>query len=175
MGPSKGGNSGNGDDDACHYCGKSEHWKRECRKKKRDEEKATASQPQANLAQAEEESPSLYMAVVTPAEDNVRRMHHVEHVFLNERKLMPDMEEGTVHGEMKWYLDTGASNHMTGDASIFSELNHGVIGSVKFGDGSLVEIAGRGTVLFKSKDGGHQAFHDVYHIPWLQSSILSIG
>ncbi|CAD6250557.1 unnamed protein product [Miscanthus lutarioriparius] len=78
-GPSKGGNSGNGDDDACHYCGKSGHWKRECRKKKRDEEKAAASQPQANLAQAEEESPSLYMAVVTPAEDNVRRMHHVEH------------------------------------------------------------------------------------------------
>ena len=36
-GPPKGGNGREGDDDAYHYCGKSGHWKRECRKKKRDE------------------------------------------------------------------------------------------------------------------------------------------
>ena len=88
------------------------------------------------------------MAMVTPAEKVVHRTSLVEHVFLNERKVVPDMEDGGDHGELKWYLDTGASNHMTDDASIFSELSHGVIGSVKFGDGSLVEIAGRGTILF---------------------------
>jgi len=85
------------------------------------------------------------------------------------------MEDGGDLGKLKWYLDTGASNHMTGDASIFSKLSHSVIGSMKFGDGSLVEIAGRGTILFESKDGGHRAFHDVYYIPRLRSSILSIG
>ncbi|XP_066392138.1 uncharacterized protein [Miscanthus floridulus] len=149
--------------------------KRECRKKKRDEAAAQANQPQANLVKAEEEMASLYMAVVIPAEKVIHRIGPVEHVFLNERKVMPDMEDGGDHGELKWYLDTGASNHMTGDASIFSELSHSVIGSVKFGDGSLVEIAGRGTILFESKDGGHQAFHDVYYIPRLCRSILSIG
>ena len=45
-----------------------------------------------------------------------------------------------------WFLDTGASNHMTGCRSWFSELNESVIGTVKFGDGSLVEIKGRGDV-----------------------------
>jgi hypothetical protein len=96
-------------------------------------------------------------------------------VFLNEHKVVADLHGQEEEGEMQWYLDTGASNHMTGDAFVFSELNPGVIGSVRFGDGSLVEIAGWGTVLFASKDGGHRAFHDVYHIPRLRSNILSIG
>jgi hypothetical protein len=158
-GPPKGGGGGE-DDNACHYCGKTGHWKRECRKKKRDEEKAAAvaaaaNQPQANLAQAEREMPALHMAVVTPSETVNHGGRRTEHVFLNEHKVVAELDGDGERGEMQWYLDTGASNHMTGDASVFSELNPGVLGSVRFGDGSLVEIAGRGTVLFASKDGGH--------------------
>ena len=39
-----------------------------------------------------------------------------------------------------WYLDTGASNHMTGNRTTFSELDTGVVGTVKFGDNSGVDI-----------------------------------
>lgn len=37
-----------------------------------------------------------------------------------------------------WYLDTGATNHMTGRRDVFSELDTsiGIGGSVRFGDGS---------------------------------------
>ena len=52
-----------------------------------------------------------------------------------------------------WYLDNGASNHMTGDPSKFRELNSGVTGRVKFGDGSAVQIEGKGSILFKCKNG----------------------
>ena len=51
--------------------------------------------------------------------------------------------------EQRWYLDSGASNHMTGSREAFSELDGGVTGSVKFGDGSMVEIRGRGTIIFQ--------------------------
>lgn len=88
---------------------------------------------------------------------------------------MADIDDGDNHGEMEWYLNTGSSNHMTGNADIFSELDRGVIGSVRFGDGSLVEIVRRSTILFDSKDSGHRAFCDVYHIPRLHDNILSIG
>lgn len=174
-GPPKSGNGGEGDDDACHYYGKSRHRKRECRKKKRGEEKAAANHLQANLAQAEQETPSLSMAVVTPTEVVTHGTQRVEHVFLNEHKVVADLDNGGKHREMRWYLNSGALNHMTSDASIFSELILSVIGSVRFGDGSQVEIAGFGTMLFEFKDGGHHAFHNVYHIPRLRSSILSIG
>jgi hypothetical protein len=89
--------------------------------------------------------------------------------------VLLDFDGNGEQWEMKWYLDTGASNHMTDNTDIFSDYTRGVVGSVRFGDGSLVEIAGRGSILFESKDGGHRVVHDVYHIPSLQSSILNVG
>jgi hypothetical protein len=46
---------------------------------------------------------------------------------------------------------------------------------VKFGDGSHMEIRGRGTIVFKCQNGAHRALADVYFIPKLRSSIISIG
>ena len=74
-----------------------------------------------------------------------------------------------------WYLDTGMSNHMTGNRVTFVELDTGVVGTIKFGDNSGVEIQGRGTVVFQCKNGKHKALTDVYHIPKLRSNIVSIG
>ena len=42
--------------------------------------------------------------------------------------------------EQRWYLDSGASNHMTGSKASVSKLDDDVIGTVKFGDGSRVAI-----------------------------------
>ena len=51
-------------------------------------------------------------------------------------------------------LDTGATNHMIGAISAFLELDSEIRGTVKFGDGSIVEIEGSGTILFIiSKEG----------------------
>ena len=49
--------------------------------------------------------------------------------------------------EQRWYLDSGASNHMTGSKDSFSKLDGDVTGTVKFGDGSRVAIQGRGTII----------------------------
>ncbi|XP_066392178.1 uncharacterized protein [Miscanthus floridulus] len=39
-----------------------------------------------------------------------------------------------------WYLDNGASYHMTGDLEMLETLDEEITGKVKFGDGSTVEI-----------------------------------
>lgn len=54
---------------------------------------------------------------------------------------------------------------MTGDRAAFSELNESITGSVKFGDGSVVGIHGRGTVVFAITNEEHRALTDVYFIP----------
>ena len=75
----------------------------------------------------------------------------------------------------RWVLDSGASNHMTGVREIFTELNSNVHGSVKFGDGSVVEIEGIGTILFVGKNGDHRLLAGVYLIPKLTPNIISLG
>lgn len=43
-------------------------------------------------------------------------------------------------GTNLWYLDNGASNHMTGFREKFTMLDENVTGSVHFEDGSTVKI-----------------------------------
>ena len=45
-----------------------------------------------------------------------------------------------------WYLDNGCSRHMTGDESLFQELNKNNSGNVSFGDNSKGFIRGIGTI-----------------------------
>ncbi|GJW42241.1 zinc finger, CCHC-type containing protein [Tanacetum coccineum] len=51
-----------------------------------------------------------------------------------------------------WYLDNGASNHMTGVREHFKELDEKVSGKVRFGDGSHIEIKGKGSILIECDD-----------------------
>jgi len=97
-------------------------------------------------------------------------------VHLDEPKVhlhLSQEEEAVV--SRRWVLDTGATNHMTGTRSVFAELNSGVTGTVKFGDGSVVDIQGKGTVLFACKSGEHRRLDGVYYIPRLTTNIISLG
>lgn len=73
------------------------------------------------------------------------------------------------------HLDTGATNHMMGSRAVFSDIDEHVTGTVRFGDGSLVNIEGRGTVLFSCKTSEHRQLAGVYLIPRLDINLISVG
>jgi hypothetical protein len=142
----------------------------------------------ANLAAADDGEAMLLMAtfcalhdvepeVEPEAEEASARTEETPRkgVFLDEPRAQVHLgaEGSTV--ERRWYPDSGASNHMTGVRSAFTELDSSITGSVKFSDGSRVEIYGRGTILFRCMNGEHRALTDVYYIPRLHSSIISLG
>ena len=64
---------------------------------------------------------------------------------------------------------------MTGAKSVFSELDSGICRTVKFGEGSVVKIEGRDTILFVGKGGKHHKLTDVYFISRLKANIVSLG
>ena len=72
-----------------------------------------------------------------------------------------------------WQLDTGATNHMTRHGNAFAELDHPIISTVQFSDGSIVKICGMGTIIFTGKNSEHKALRGVHYIPRLKNSIIS--
>ena len=64
---------------------------------------------------------------------------------------------------------------MIGDKEKFRELDEGVIGKVKFGDGSTVQIMGLGSVLFSCKNNDQWLLQEVYYIRRLCNNIISLG
>ncbi|KAG7582944.1 Zinc finger CCHC-type superfamily [Arabidopsis suecica] len=98
-----------------------------------------------------------------------------EVVFLNEKHCVPSKFETSVDGENVWYLDNGASNHMTGDRRYFDQLDDSVTGKVRFGDDSRIDIKGKGTIAFIDLNGTPRTMTYVYFIPDLKSNIVSLG
>jgi hypothetical protein len=80
--------------------------------------------------------------------------------------------EGGDHS--RWVLNTGAINHMTGSREIFAELDLQICSMVKFGDGSITQIEGRGNIILTCKNGGHHTLIGVFYIPRLKASIISL-
>ncbi|XP_024016279.1 uncharacterized protein LOC112089756 [Eutrema salsugineum] len=100
-------------------------------------------------------------------------MHEV--VYLNEKNVKPNKFETALDGDNVWYLDNGASNHMTGNRKYFHKIDESIMGKVRFGDDSRIDIKGKGSILFISKDGERKVLADVYFIPDLKSNIISLG
>jgi transposase InsO family protein len=64
---------------------------------------------------------------------------------------------------------------MTSERAAFWSLDTSMRGMVRFGNGSVTAIQGRGTILFKCRNGAHKALAGVYLIPRLTTNIVSLG
>ncbi|KAD7477730.1 hypothetical protein E3N88_00866 [Mikania micrantha] len=142
----------------CYNCKERGHYSNTCPKRKQLQE-------HSNLVE-EDVEPTLLMAILDEQKDH-------QQVLLNEKEIKPS--QYGITNESLWYLDNGASNHMTGNKEHFRELDKKVSRRVRFGDGSFVEIEGKGSILLECKNKEQRVISHVYYIPNLKNNILSLG
>ena len=74
-----------------------------------------------------------------------------------------------------WFLDSGCSNHMTGNIALFSALDKNMKSEVTLGTDSKVSVMGKGEVKIFTKQGERKTIADVYYVPGMRCNLLSIG
>ncbi|KAL0540527.1 hypothetical protein IC582_020535 [Cucumis melo] len=75
--------------------------------------------------------------------------------------------------EPTWYIDSGCSNHMIGNRSIFVTLDESFQSEVKTGDNTRLQVKGQGDILVKTKKGIKRVT-SVFYVPGLKYNLLSI-
>lgn len=103
------------------------------------------------MAQVGVEQPRLLLAAckvadVTNAVTPAATQPVPHETFLKEECEMP-----MATNDDRWYLETGASNHMTGLRDMLTQVDGSMRGTVGFGDGSMVRTCGGGWCCFRAR------------------------
>eukprot|EP00253_Pinus_taeda_P002439 PITA_02439 len=75
-----------------------------------------------------------------------------------------------------WFLDSGASFHMTGDRDLFSDLKEKDLGvHIEMGDDGRYSATGIGTISFERESGKPFVLKEVMHVPGLKKNLISVA
>ena len=75
-----------------------------------------------------------------------------------------------------WFLDSGASFHMTGDQDLFSDLDEKDLGvHIEIGDDGRYSVAGIDTISFERDSDKPFVLKEVMHVPGLKKNLISMA
>ena len=75
-----------------------------------------------------------------------------------------------------WYLDSGASFHITGDKELFSDLEEKDLHMhIEMGDDGWYNVTGIGTITFERESGNSFLLKNFMHVPGLKNNLVSVA
>ena len=87
--------------------------------------------------------------------------------------LLQGVQEMSLHDNL-WYLDTGASSHMTSNRSFFHSIDKNQHGVIRFGDESSMMFERKGYIVVNYPNGEELKLEGVLSSPSLKVNILSL-
>ncbi|MCO5599384.1 hypothetical protein L7F22_053486 [Adiantum nelumboides] len=136
----------------CNFCHRRGHTERQCRTKRR-QLRSSNSRMNANLAYGADD-----------LTEDVTTMHLYAAIAASSSQADD------------WYLDTGATHHMTGTQSWLHDC-HPVSSSfeVRLGDDFLYKAASKGSLHLRLPNGSTTIVPDIYYVPGLTTNLLSVN
>ena len=138
----------------CRYCGKKGHYERECRTKEKDKKLGKLKNFQKQHANTVDKKDSTQKD---------------ESVFVAALSV-------TTMSDKEWYIDSGASQHMTRHRSWFSNYENLPSGpKVYLGGDTGLAIKEKGKISFQLPNKVQKDVHDILHVEGLAKNLLSIS
>ena len=137
----------------CFNCGKLGHFSTECRAPPTQNENRGKQHDEANLAKEDTEVKSDDQPLLLMMTTNF------------------DMSSC----ENNWYIDSGCSNHMTGNRNWLINFDENRKSTVRFADNRSIQAEGVGDVLLKRRDGKDAMITDVLFVPKMDTNLISLG
>eukprot|EP00253_Pinus_taeda_P014079 PITA_14079 len=94
---------------------------------------------------------------------------------MSQDNVLIDCNMAEINNDDIWFLESGCSNHMTGNIALFSDLDQNVKSQVTLGTDSKTSVMGKGEVKIFTKKGEKKTIADVYYVPGMKCNLLSIG
>ena len=136
----------------CWTCGKLDHFERDCPWKEQGNRKQ-----QGNYASSSNQ-------------------HDPERMFVMQHMINSMSASVSTGAENVWYVDSGASNHMTGHGEWFKDMqNLERPGYVETGDDTAHPFKHTGNVPLTMHDGKVKYLADVLHVPSITKNLVSVG
>jgi hypothetical protein len=88
--------------------------------------------------------------------------------------LMSYVEMNRAKRKDAWFLDSGCSNHICGDITIFNEIDDSFRQLVSLENNTRMNVIGKWSVKLLLNGINHVVFK-VYYVPELMNNLLSIG
>ena len=144
----------------CNYCGKIGHREEECRKRR--SESASTSRQLTNYAANAEYADYGGLFVMR---------HRANSMMASD----PANSASTSNSEHAWFVDSGASHHMTSHQEWFRDLRTpDRPGYIETGDDTPHPIRHIGDVPF-GKEGEQTCIKNVLHVPTITKNLVSVG
>jgi len=75
----------------------------------------------------------------------------------------------------KWYIDSGCSNHMTGNRNWLVNFDETKKSNIRFADDRVIQAEGTGDVFISGRNGKKAILSDVLYVPTMNSNLISLG
>ncbi|KAK2385973.1 hypothetical protein QL285_059916 [Trifolium repens] len=92
-----------------------------------------------------------------------------------ESVLLMTSETDDINSSEWWYMDTGCSNHLTGNKKWLVDFDSGKSTKIRCADDKYLNAEGMGNVRVILNNGKSALIQNVWYVPGMKSNLMSVG